>query len=115
MLNHILSQSMLKEKTSIKKAVINSIFITFFCHIFCCVFPMLAVVLGINFFGSIFHIYEPIFIGINIFSITLGFYFTYLHKETKKCDHKHCYDRSKIAYWIASILSIGLMIFSHKF
>ena len=76
---------------------------------------MFAVVLGINFFGNIFHLYEPIFIGINIISITLGFYFTYLHKQNKKCNHEHCHDRSKTAYWIASILSIGLMIVSHKF
>jgi hypothetical protein len=107
---------MLKEKRNLKQLSLNSVFITLFCHVFCCVLPMIGVIVGLNAFGMFLHAYEGVFITLNIISIIAGFYFTYLHKVKKNCDHNHCHnDRSKIVFWIATGLSLLLMIVPHIF
>jgi hypothetical protein len=97
-----------KEKLNLRKITINSIIITMLCHSLCCV--LLAWIVGFNVVGSALHAYEPIFIMINLVAIIGGFYFTYLHKVQKHCDHNNCHKTNKKVYWIATVISIVLMI-----
>jgi uncharacterized membrane protein len=72
---------------------------------------MLGWIVGLNLVGLVSHTYEWVFITLNVISIFFGFYFTYLHKLKKNCDHSHCHKTNKRVYWIATILSITMMIF----
>lgn len=74
---------------------------------------MIGLILGVNLLGHAFHAYESVFITLNLISIVFGFYYTYLHKVKKQCDHDHCHKKSKTAYWIATIVSLILMIVPH--
>jgi hypothetical protein len=74
---------------------------------------MLGLILGLNAVGLAFHAYEGVFIGLNIVSIAFGFYYTYLHKVKKKCDHDHCHTRNRTIYWIATVLSLLMMLIPH--
>lgn len=84
------------------------------CHSLCCVLPLVGWIVGLNLIGVITHAYEWVFISLNILAIIGGFYYTYPHKVKKKCDHDHCHSNvNKRVYWIATIVSVVLMILPH--
>ena len=104
---------MLKNKINLTKLSVSSIVITMLCHSFCCILPIFGWVVGLNVIGAVMHQYEPIYIGLNIISIIVGFYVTYYHKKKKNCDHTHCHKINARGYWIATIISLGLIIIPH--
>lgn len=83
------------------------------CHSFCCILPVFGWVVGLNILGATLHAYESIFIVLNVMAMLGGYYYTYLHKIRKRCDHQHCQTVNKKIYWIATILSLILLIVPH--
>jgi uncharacterized membrane protein len=74
---------------------------------------MVGLIIGVNVMGVMFHAYESMFITLNLISIAVGFYYTYLHKVKKNCNHDHCHSRNKKVYWIVTVISLLLMIIPH--
>jgi predicted Co/Zn/Cd cation transporter (cation efflux family) len=105
--------SFLKEKINIGRIAISSIVVTMLCHSLCCILPMLGFIISFNVVGAVMHQYEYVYIILNIVSIVVGFYITYFHKKKKKCDHSQCHKTNVHGYWIATGISIFLMIVSH--
>jgi len=109
-----LKQNTLTAKRNLNKLSIIGIGVTLFCHTFCCILPMVGLIFGMNILSFSFHEYEEYFITLNLISIFLGFYFTYLHKKKKKCDHSHCHNTNeKIAYWIVTFISLVVLFIPH--
>lgn len=104
--------NMLKGKINLRKQSINSIIVTMLCHSFCCLFPILGMLVGANISGIIPHTNEVLLIALNVLFILCGFYFVYFHKISKDCDHTKCNKTTQITYWIATVLSIALLIVS---
>jgi mercuric ion transport protein len=83
----------------------------------CCVAPLVLLTLGVGgaWIGSLTALepYRPIFIGLTLLFLAGAFYSLYLARQVctpgSDCANPHTLKRRRLAFWIVTILVLGLI------
>jgi hypothetical protein len=95
-----------------KVLIKSGIILTLFAHSFCCLLPLLGMLVGINVLGNFLHGMAPFLILLNVVFIIIGFFVSRYHNSDGLCGHKHC-RKNKISYIKYSVGAILLMAALH--